>query len=670
MYGVPPFDIIEEVHFIPAIQEGIRVQNEEIGNIINNPDQPSFENTIEAIEYSGQIIKRAASVMFNLSFAHTNPQIQSMMQEVAPSLSAHSDGIFMNPALFDKVKVVYQNKEKQNLNPEQIRLLEEFYKTFVRNGANLNDQDKKRLQEINQRLSIISLQFGQNILAVINEYQLVVENINDLAGLPENIIAAAKETAEEKDLKDKWVFTLQNSSVIPFLQYAENRTLRKEIWQAYTNKGNQGDKNDNKAIILETITLRAEKSKLLGYKTHAHYVLEVQMAKSPDDVQKLLNQLLPPALGLAKKEAQELQKMIDENEHPSFKLEAHDWRYFAEKLRKQKYDLDEEVLKPYFKLQNVQDGIFEVAKKLYSLEFHINESLPKYHKDVKVYEVKTVENEMVGILYIDYFPRDSKQGGAWMTSYVEQKKNGNQRCLPVISIVCNFTKPIGETPSLLTFDEVNTFFHEFGHALHGLLSDVRYQSLSGTNVPTDFVELPSQILENWATEPEVLKNYAKHYITTHVIPQKLLDKLESSSKYGQGFATCEYLAASLLDMAYHSLEDGFEFDTIETYENKVMDKIGLIPEIVARYKSTYFSHIFAGGYSSGYYSYIWSEVLDADAFALFKSKGIFDNETALAFKVQVLEKGNSEDAMQLYINFRGQKPEILPLLEKRGLMAE
>ncbi|HMU05247.1 MAG TPA: M3 family metallopeptidase, partial [Saprospiraceae bacterium] len=447
----------------------------------------------------------------------------------------------------------------------------------------------------------MSLEFGKNILAATNEYQLIIDNENDLTGLPSSIISAAKDTAASHNMPEKWVFTLQNASVIPFLQYAENRMLRKEIWTAYTNKGNLGDKNDNNAIVKEMVQLRAKKSSLLGYQSHAHYVLEEQMSKSPDQVQELLTKLWSPAIEIAKNEASDLQKMIFEEDN-NFMLHAFDWRYYAEKLRKQKYDIDEEEMKLYFALSNVQKGIFDVANKLYGINFIRNEELPTYHPDAHVYEVRESNGKLTGILYLDFFPRESKQGGAWMTSFVEQKKEGGKRVLPVISIVCNFTKPTGELPSLLTFDEVITFFHEFGHALHGLLSDVNYATLAGTNVPTDFVELPSQIMENWAAEPDVLKSYAFHHITGKPIPASLIKKMDKSSKYGQGFATVEYLAASLLDMAYHTFTGQADVDDVSGFEDSFFENLGLMPEIISRYRSTYFSHIFAGGYSSGYYS--------------------------------------------------------------------
>ena len=665
-YGVPPFDIIQEKHFIPAIKAGMKEQKKEIKSIISNVNKPDFENTILLLENSGQIIRRTVAVLYNLSYANTSAPLQDIMQKVAPSLSAHNDYIFMNTSLIKRVKYIWDNQKSLHLKGEKFKLLELYYKAFVRNGANLKSNEKSRVAEINQKLSLLSLQFGKNILDTINDYKLIITDKADLAGLTEDLIAAASDNASKAGHPGKWIFTLQNASVMPFLQYSEHRSLRQTIWEAYTNKGNNGDDFDNNNIVFEIIKLRAEKANILGYSSHAHYVLEEQMAKSPDQVNDLLNKLWSPAIQVAKAEAGELQQMIRQEGH-NYKLKAWDWRYYAEKLRKQKYDLDEVAMKPYFSLHQVQNGVFDTAKKLYGLSFAEVVNLPVYHQDVKAYEVTQNGNKKIGILYLDFFPRDTKQGGAWMTSYVSQDKTGKKRTLPVISIVCNFTKPVGNTPSLLTFDEVNTFFHEFGHALHGLLSDVTYHSLAGTNVPTDFVELPSQILENWCAERYVLKTYAFHYKTGESIPDDLITKMDTSSKYGQGFATVEYLAACMLDMGYHTLKDG-NIAEIQKFEKETLLKIDLIEEIIPRYRSTYFSHIFAGGYSSGYYSYIWSEVLDADAFSVFKTKGLFDKDTADSFRKNILERGGSADPMKLYIKFRGKKPDIGPLLDKRGLV--
>ncbi|MBK8347411.1 MAG: M3 family metallopeptidase [Saprospiraceae bacterium] len=667
-YGVPPFDIIKTHHFKTGVKLGLEEQKMEITAITGNTELPDFNNTILALEQSGQTLKRTTSVMYNLSYSNTSPELQVIMQKLGPTLSAHSDSIIMNPKLFSKIKYLWDNRYQLKIKGEKRRLLETYYKNFVRNGANLTTADKKRVSLINQRLTVLSLQFSKNILDIINDFRLIITDPKDLSGLPEEIIATAAETALTAGLKNTWVFTLQNASVIPFLQYADSRVHRHSIWSAYVNKGNNGDTFDNNEIVKEMVRLRAEKARLLGYNSHAHYVLENQMAKTPDQVMQLLNNLWSPALEMAKSEAEALQTMIHKDGH-DFKLEAWDWRYYAERLRKEKYDLDENDIKPYFSLQNALKGVFNVAEKLYSIQFVKKTSLPVYHRDVEVYKVQQSDRKIIGILYLDFFPRDSKQGGAWMTSFVEQYKIRNKRIVPVISIVCNFTKPLGDIPSLLTFDEVNTLFHEFGHALHGLLSNVSFSSLAGTNVPTDFVELPSQIMENWSSEPEILKNYAFHYITGKVLPNHLIQKMESSSKYGQGFATVEYLAASILDMSFHTMADGV-IDDVKQFENDVLQKIGLLPQIISRYRSTYFSHIFAGGYSSGYYSYIWSEVLDADAYSVFKTKGLFDQQTAHSFCQNILKKGGSADPMKLYVKFRGKKPDTEAMLEKRGLVLQ
>ncbi|MGB4959953.1 MAG: M3 family metallopeptidase [Saprospiraceae bacterium] len=665
-HGVPPFDKIKEYHFAPAIKAGIKAQKKEIKDIIDLSETSNFDNTILALENSGAIIRRATSVLYNLSYANTTSVIQDILQKLAPTLSAHSDSIFMNKALFAKVKYLMEHRKELRISGQKYRLLDVYYKSFIRSGANLKAKDKKRVSEINQKLSLLSLRFGKNILDTVNGYQLIIGDKNRLSGLPDQVIASAAQAATDADIPDKWMFTLQNASVIPFLQYADDRSLRKEIWQAFVNKGNMGDDFDNNAIVAEMVQLRSTRAQILGYDTHADFVLEEQMAKTPANVLELLHKLWPAALRTAELEAENLQKLIiDAGE--KFDLQAWDWRYYAEKLRKKQYDIDEESIKPYFSLDGVIKGVFDVTEKLYGLRFIERMDLPVYHQEVKSYEVVHSDDKVIGVLYMDFFPRNSKQGGAWMTSYVAQHKEKSKRILPVISVVCNFTKPIADAPSLLTSDEVNTLFHEFGHALHGLLSDVRYASLAGTSVATDFVELPSQIMENWCMEPEVLQSYARHYKTGDAMPDDLIEKLLQSEKYGQGFATVEYLAASILDMSYHTISSDSEMD-IGKFEQKIMHDLHMPDAIVPRYRSTYFSHIFAGGYSSGYYSYIWSEVLDSDAFSVFSEKGLFDKYTADTFKKHILSKGNTADPMKLYIKFRGRKPTIEPLIQKRGLV--
>ena len=526
-FEVPPFDKIKNEHFAPALREGIRQQQAEMDAVVNNSEEPTFQNTIEAMEYSGELLGKVSRVFGNLNSANTNEEIQAIAKEMAPELSAHSDNISLNEKLFGRVKAVWDKKDELGLNAEQQMLLEKTYKSFVRNGANLNETDKEKLREINSRLSSLTLQFGQNLLAETNAYKLVVDNETDLAGLPQGQIDAAAEDAKAAGEEGKWIFTLQNPSIMPFLQYADNRALRKEIWEAYKNRADQTNQYDNKAGLIETANLRREKAQLLGYNTHADYVLEESMAKTADNVYTLLNQLWAPALAKAKVERDEMQMLV-KAEGNDFQIEPYDWRYYEEKLRKQKFDLDEQEIKPFFSLPKVQEGVFMVVKNLWGLTFEEIQDIPLYHPDAKAYEVKEADGSHVGVIYMDFHPRASKRGGAWMTSYRSQKIENGKRKAPVISIVCNFSRPSGNTPALLTFDEVTTFFHEFGHALHGLLSNVQYESLAGTSVPRDFVELPSQVMENWATEPTVMKQYGFHYETGEVIPDELFAKLTNS----------------------------------------------------------------------------------------------------------------------------------------------
>jgi peptidyl-dipeptidase Dcp len=669
-FEVPPFDLIKNEHYEPAFNRGMQEQVDEIENIVNNSASPDFANTIEALERSGAILSSVSSIFFNLNSANTSDEMQAIAQRIAPKLSKHSDDIYLNEKLFQRVKAVYEQKEMLQLSGEQKMLLEETYKAFVRGGAAVVPEQQARFREINEQLSLLTLQFGQNVLAETNAYALVVDNKEDLSGLPEALVDAAAEEAKNRDLAGKWVFTLNNPSVMPFLQYADNRNLREKIFKAYMQRGNQGNEYDNKEIIQSLAALRAERAAILGYKNHAAYVLEESMAKTPEQVNRLLEQLWKAALPVAKQEAKDLQAKIKSEGH-NFELASWDWRYYAEKVRQEKYNFDENSMKPYFSLENVTEGVFSVCKNLFGLQFEQRLDLPVYHEEAVAYEVKEADGSHVGILYMDFHPRASKRGGAWMTSYRQQSRTPEGKMVhPVISIVCNFSRPTADAPALLTFDEVTTYFHEFGHALHGLLSNVQYRSLSGTNVPRDFVELPSQILENWAGEPEVLKLFAKHYETGEVIPDALLEKKKKAGLFDQGFATGEYLAASLLDMQYHLLPKGSKIEDIEAFESKAMTDIGLIDAIPPRYKSTYFQHIFAGGYSAGYYSYIWSAVLDADAFEVFKQKGFFDPASATSFRKNILEKGGTEDPMVLYRSFRGAEPDIDPLLRRRGLKKE
>ncbi|WP_426064534.1 M3 family metallopeptidase [Flavobacterium sp. DSP2-3-1] len=664
-FNVPPFDKIKNEHFKPAILEGISSHQAEINAIANNTQPTTFENTILAMENAGELLSNVNTVFSNLNSANTNKEIQNIAKEMAPNLSAHRDNIYLNEKLFAKVKMLWDKKETLGLNLEQAKILDNAYKDFVRSGANLSNADKEILRKINGDLSLISLKYGQNILAETNSYEMVIDSKKDLAGLPQGLIDAAAVDAKAKGKEGKWVFTLSNSSVMPFLQYSSNRELRKQIWNAYQTRGNQDNEFDNKKNAVELANLRGQKARLLGYKSHSNYVLEESMAKTPENVNKLLNDLWKPALEIAKTEAADIQKMMAK-EGIKGAVQPYDWRYYTEKIRKERFDLDEEELKPYFSLDNVRKGVFQVTEKLYGIQFKALTNVPKYHEDAAVWEVTEKDGTHLGVLYMDFHPRESKRGGAWMTSYRSQKTVDGKRVAPVVSIVCNFTKPSANAPALLTFDEVTTFFHEFGHSLHGLLSNVTYKSLAGTSVPRDFVELPSQIMENWAAEPEVLKMYAKHYKTGEVIPEALVNKLKKAGTFDQGFATTEYLAASLLDLEYHSQIKDITVDA-NTFEKAAMTKIGLIQSIIPRYRSTYFSHIFSGGYSSGYYSYIWSGVLDTDAFEAFKTTTLFNPEKAKLFRENVLERGGTEDPMVLYKRFRGAEPSIEPLLRKRGL---
>jgi peptidyl-dipeptidase Dcp len=664
-FGIPPFEKIQNSHYKPAFEKTISIHREEIEKIINNSAPATFENTIQALEYSGTDLQKVASVFYNLLSANTNDELQAIARDISPLLSKHQDEITMNEKLFARIEQVYNSKEQLDLEIEDKKLLDETYKKFVRSGANLNEGDKAKMMKINEELSLLSLQFGENILAEINQYKLIIDNKEDLAGLPEQVISAAAETSGEEG---KWVFTLHKPSWIPFLQYAENRELREKLYKAMYNSGNNNNEYDNKEIIKKTLQLRKQRANLLGFENHATYALDERMAKKPENVYDLLNKLWVPALENAKIESNEMREMIKRDGH-NFDLESWDWWYYAEKIRKEKYDLDESELRPYFELNNVRDGAFLLAEKLWGLSFVELKNVPLPHPDAAAYEVKDKDNSHIGVFFFDFFPRASKRGGAWMNSFREQyRTSSGEKVSPIVINVCNFSKPTGDLPALLSFDEVETLFHEFGHALHGLLSNCKYESLSGTSVPRDFVELPSQIMENWCSEPEMLKLFAKHYETGEVIPQTLIDKIINSSKFNQGFVTVEYLAASFLDMDYHTYNNTEDIN-IEEFETESMNKIGLINEIIPRYKSTYFNHIWNSGYAAGYYSYIWAEVLDADAFDAFLESGdIFNKDTALRFRDEILSKGGTRDAMDMYLSFRGKEPSITPLLSKRGLL--
>jgi len=664
-FEVPPFDLIKDEHFRPAFKEALKVHEAEIDSILKIDEPATFANTILALENAGQLLNRVSTVFYNLNSANTNDTIQAIAKDLAPVMSAHRDEINLNPELFKRVKTVYDQRANAGLDAEDQKLLEETYKGFVRSGANLKDEDKEKLKKINAELSVLSTQYGQNLLAETNAFEMVVDKEEDLAGLPKELKAAAAAEAKAKGKDGKWLFTLQNPSVMPFLQYADNRELRKKIWDAYQLRGNNGNDADTKEILIKIANLRLDKAKLLGYSSHAAYVLEESMAENPANVNALLNKIWTPALAKAKTEAADIQKEIEATKD-TFKVAPYDWRYYQEKIRQKRYALNEEEIKPYFSLTDVREGAFATANKLWGISFVALNNVPVYHPEVEVYEVRDKDGSHLGLLYADFFPRASKRSGAWMTSYRSQARENGKRLAPVISIVCNFTKPVGDSPALLTFDEATTLFHEFGHALHGLFSNVKYRSLAGTSVPRDFVELPSQIMENWAADPEVLKTYAKHFQTKEAIPDALIEKMQKAGTFDQGFATIEYLAASMLDMNYHSATAPIKAKADE-FEKSAMDKIGLIDAIIPRYRSTYFQHIFSGGYSAGYYSYIWSEVLDSDAFAAFKEKGLYDQNTAASFRSNILERGGTGNPAEMYRKFRGADPDPIHLMKKRGL---
>ncbi len=664
-FETPPFNEIKTEHYLPAFEKAIELHNKEINKIVKNTEEPTFKNTIEALEYSGSLLKRVGRVFTGMNGAMNNEELQKISKVIEPKLSKHKDDINLNEKLFKRVKKIYENKESLKLTTEQNKVLEKYYKTFIRGGVNLNETNKEEFRKINKEIGLLSLQFGENVLKENNRFELIIDNKEDLAGLPESVIHTASETAREKGYNNKWVFTIQKPSMIPFLQYSHMRNLREKIYRAYLMKGDQNDSLDNKEIILKLTSLRLKRAEMLGYKNHAEFVLEEQMASSPNKVYDLLNKLWIPALKRAKAERDEMQELIYAEKN-NFKLKPWDWWYYAEKLKKAKYNLDEEELRPYFQVENVIKGVFGLATRLFGIQFEERNDIQKYHPDVKVFEVKEKDGKHIGILYTDYFPRASKRSGAWMDEFQRQHKVNGKMVYPIIYNVGNFSKPTRDKPALLSIDEVHTLFHEFGHALHGLLSNCTYESVAATETPRDFVEFPSQVMENWALHPDVLKTYAKHYKTGKVIPKELIDKLENASLFNQGFETVEYLAASFLDMDWHTIENNI--NDVNKFEKKSMSKIGLIDEIIPRYRSTYFRHIFAGGYSSGYYSYIWSAVLDADAFDAFvKSGDVYNLELAKRYRKYILSSGGTNDSMELYKKFRGKAPSIEPLLERRGL---
>ncbi len=666
-YGIPPFENIKTKHYLPAFKEGIKQQQTEYNAIASNKESPTFENTIEALELSGVLLNKVSAVFFNLHSAETNEELNEIANEVTPLLSEHSDNLYLNEQIFNKIKTLHLEQETPDLNPEQKRILDKYYKNFVRSGANLNEADKQTLRDINKELKQAELKFGENLLAENNAYQRFVADKAELAGLPESVISAASEAAKDAGQPDQWLFTLSKASFIPVLQYGENRELRKDLLLAWANRGDNDNENDNKEVIKKIMQLRIQRANLLGFETPADFILDNTMAKTPQKVREFLSSVWQPALDQAKKEAAELQKIMDA-EGKGEKLEAWDWWFYAEKLRKAKYDLDEEALRPYFKLENVRQGAFDLAGKLWGLQFNLLADAPKYHPDVQAFKVTDADGSLIGVLLTDYFPRPGKRAGAWMSSYLKQHYRNGENIRPVIVNVGNFTKPTSQKPALLNMDEVETLFHEFGHALHGLLAQSRYISLSGTNVVRDFVELPSQIMENWCFEPQVMKTYARHYETGALIPDDLIEKIQNAATFNQGFVMTELLSAAILDMDFHMLTNADNLD-VNAFERASMERMGMIPEIIVRYRSTNFNHIFNSGYAAGYYSYTWAEVLDADAYQAFVETGdIYNQEVAASFRHNILEKGDSDEAMQLYLNFRGKEPNPKALLNKRGFI--
>jgi peptidyl-dipeptidase Dcp len=663
-FAVPPFAAIRPEHFMPAFREAMARERAEVDAIAAAAEPPTFANTIAALDAAGEHLDRVGAVFSNLDSAETNEALQAVAREVAPLQAAHRDATLLDEKLFARVKAVWDARATPALEPDQARLLELTYKRFVRGGALLHGDARQRMRDINAELAKLSVAFGEAMLKETNGYKLVIERREDLAGLSERMVKSGAEAAAKAGMPGKWVYTLHGPSLWPFLEQSANRELRRRIFTAYTTKGAHGDANDTGRILARTAALRAERARLLGYATHADFVLEENMAKDPAGVYGLLNRLWAPAKAVAAREAEAMQAMIDA-EGGGFQLAPWDWFYYAEKVRKARYDLDEGELRPYFRMEAVRDGAFAVASRLYGITFTPRPDLPVYNPEVAAFEVKDADGAHLAIFFADYHPRPGKRSGAWSSRFRGARVRDGKAVRPVVVNVGNFSRPAGDTPALLSLDEVQTLFHELGHALHSMLSRVRYAGVAA--VPRDFVELPSQIMENWALHPDVLPAYARHWKTGEPIPPALVEKLVAAQKFNQGFATVEYLAACLLDMEWHTLTGPCEAEPA-AFERIVLARIGMPAEIVPRYRSTYFQHIFAGGYSSGYYSYVWSEVLDSDAFEAFKEKGLFDPATARSFRTNILEKGGSEEAMAMYVRFRGRPPAVEPLLAKRGLM--
>ena len=675
-YEVPPFLDIKDEHYMPAYEQGMKENLEEIDVIVNNPEDPTFANTIEELERSGKLLSKVGRVFSNLASSNTNPKLQELQRDLSPMLSAHYDKISLNEGLFNRVDAVWQNRENFDLTSEQTKLLNDTRKGFVRSGALLSEDQKERISEINAKISGLSTSFGQNLLAETNGFELILE-ASDLEGLSDGVKAAAADAAsqkmdsaesdEEKDkYKNKYVFTPHRSSMYPFLTESTRRDLREKLYNSYVMRGDNNNETDNKKIAAQIAKLRAERAQIMGYETHAHFILDDNMLKTPEEVYDLLNKLWKPAVKRAKVEVADMQAVANAEGH-NFEVAAWDWWHYSEKVRKEKYDLDESAIKPYLSLDNVLQGVFNTTNKLWGLNFTEIFDIDLYHPDARIWEVTDKDGSHLGIFIGDYFTRSNKRGGAWMSSFKGQSNlDGRER--PIVVNVCNFPAPVGDAPALLSFDNVVTLFHEFGHAMHGTLTDVKYGSMAGTSGPRDFIELPSQLLEHWASEPQVLKSFATHYETGEPIPDKLIEKLLNASKFNQGFINTEYLAASLLDMDWHTISAEDELKDANKFESESMKRVGLIGEIAPRYRTTYFAHIFSGGYSSGYYSYVHAAVLDSDAFEAFKEAGdVFDTNLSSKLRSSIYSKGSTEEAMDLFVEFRGRKPVIEPLLKVRGL---
>ncbi|MDE0536141.1 M3 family metallopeptidase [Tenacibaculum sp. L6] len=665
-FNTPPFSQIKEENYKPAIKEAIQIAKDEIDAIVKNSEAPTFENTLVSLDNAGSKLDRATSIFFNLNSAETNKEIQEIAKDISPWLSEFRNDMILNEELFKRVKAVYDQLPDLNLTPEQEMLLDKQYKSFTRNGANLNETEKVELRKIDAELAKLSLQFGEHVLAETNAFELLITNEDDLAGLPESAKEAAKELANSKD-QEGWMITLDYPSYIPFMTYADNRELRKKLAIAFGKKGFQQNEYNNEQVVKDIVTLRHKRANLLGYKTHAHFVLEERMAETPEKVMEFLHELLEKAKPAAQREFKNLAEFAKELDGVD-QLQKWDGAYYSEKLKKKLFNLDQELLKPYFKLENVIDGVFTVSNKLFGLQFEEINTIDKYHEDVKTYAVKDTDGNFVSYLYADFHPRPGKRNGAWMTSYKSQYISNGVNERPQVSIVCNFTKPTQTKPSLLTFNEVTTLFHEFGHALHGMLANTTYKSLSGTSVSWDFVELPSQVLENWCYEKEALELFAKHYETGEIIPMEYVEKIKESASFHEGMQTLRQLSFGLLDMSWHSGNAPETITSVKEFETNAFESTQLYPDVAENCMSTSFSHIFQGGYSAGYYSYKWAEVLDADAFEYFKEEGIFNKEIADKFKNNVLSKGGTEEPMELYKRFRGREPKPDALLKRAGLL--